>query len=57
MWEDHGHQSPIYKGTSGGLALSFSACDDHQVSVDTTVRNQLSFPTEPYVNLYPSQIQ
>ncbi|KAL8536175.1 hypothetical protein ACS0TY_011714 [Phlomoides rotata] len=36
MWEDHGRYSPIYKGTSGGLAVSISACDDHQVSVDTT---------------------
>ncbi|KAI3445739.1 hypothetical protein Pfo_002404 [Paulownia fortunei] len=36
MWEDHGRQSAIYKGTSGGLAVSFSACDDHQVSWDTT---------------------
>ncbi|KAG8368670.1 hypothetical protein BUALT_Bualt15G0069900 [Buddleja alternifolia] len=35
LWEDHGHQSAIYKGTSGGLAVSISACDDHQVSVDT----------------------
>ncbi|KAL7157154.1 hypothetical protein ABFS83_02G058700 [Erythranthe nasuta] len=35
-WEDHGRQSAIYKGTNGGLAVSLSACDDHQVSVDTT---------------------
>lgn len=39
MWEDHSRRSPIYKGTNGGLAVSISACDDHQVSVDTTVRN------------------
>ncbi|PIN21456.1 Metacaspase involved in regulation of apoptosis [Handroanthus impetiginosus] len=36
MWEDHGRLSATYKGTSGGLAVSFSACDDHQISVDTT---------------------
>ncbi|XP_027106254.1 metacaspase-1 isoform X3 [Coffea arabica] len=35
VWEDHGFLSSTYKGTSGGLAISFSACDDHQVSVDT----------------------
>lgn len=35
-WKDHGIQSPIYKGTNGGLAVSISACEDHQVSVDTT---------------------
>lgn len=45
MWEDQGRHSPIYKGTSGGVAVSISACDDHQVSVDTTVR-KLSFPVE-----------
>ncbi|XP_057977164.1 metacaspase-3-like isoform X1 [Malania oleifera] len=33
-WEDQSH-TVAYKGTSGGLALSFSACDDHQTSVDT----------------------
>ncbi|KAF5183574.1 Metacaspase-1 [Thalictrum thalictroides] len=31
-WENH---SPN-KGTSGGLAVSFSACDDHQTSADTS---------------------
>ncbi|KAK3002143.1 hypothetical protein RJ639_022324, partial [Escallonia herrerae] len=36
LWEDHSSLSATYKGTSGGLAISFSACDDHQVSVDTT---------------------
>ncbi|TQD78068.1 hypothetical protein C1H46_036381 [Malus baccata] len=34
-WEDH-RCSPIYKGTNGGLAVSISACDDHQTSSDTT---------------------
>lgn len=33
-WEDH--RSTVYKGTRGGLALSISACDDNQTSVDTT---------------------
>ncbi|KAL2477471.1 Metacaspase-1 [Forsythia ovata] len=36
LWEDHGSQSAIYKGTNGGLAVSISACDDNQVSEDTT---------------------
>ncbi|CAI9765372.1 unnamed protein product [Fraxinus pennsylvanica] len=35
-WDDH-RVSHIYKGTSGGHAISISACDDHQNSVDTTV--------------------
>lgn len=35
-WEDQ-RCSPIYKGTNGGLAVSISACDDHQTSSDTTV--------------------
>ncbi|PIA43470.1 hypothetical protein AQUCO_01900102v1 [Aquilegia coerulea] len=35
-WENHIPRSGTYKGTSGGLALSFSACDDHQTSADTS---------------------
>ncbi|XWS54517.1 hypothetical protein CRYUN_Cryun10bG0096200 [Craigia yunnanensis] len=35
IWEDQ--RNPLfYKGTSGGLAFSFSACDDNQTSADTT---------------------
>ncbi|KAF4373713.1 hypothetical protein G4B88_030056 [Cannabis sativa] len=33
-WEDQRNQS-IYKGTKGGVAVSISACDDHQTSADT----------------------
>ncbi|XAR49459.1 hypothetical protein NMG60_11032677 [Bertholletia excelsa] len=36
-WEDHRRHTASYKGTSGGLAISFSACKDHQVSHDTSV--------------------
>lgn len=35
-WEDQRCVSGVYKGTRGGLAISFSACDDHQTSADTT---------------------
>ncbi|KAF8044162.1 hypothetical protein BT93_A2212 [Corymbia citriodora subsp. variegata] len=35
-WEDQRGLSTAYKGTRGGLALSISACDDNQTSVDTT---------------------
>ncbi|KAI8554849.1 hypothetical protein RHMOL_Rhmol05G0128800 [Rhododendron molle] len=35
MWEDHRYLSTTYKGTSGGLAISLSACDDHQSTLDT----------------------
>ncbi|KAJ8775317.1 hypothetical protein K2173_020321 [Erythroxylum novogranatense] len=34
-WEDQ-RCSRAYKGTSGGLAISFSACNDDQISMDTT---------------------
>ncbi|XP_043719509.1 metacaspase-1-like [Telopea speciosissima] len=34
-WQDQSCPSGVYKGTSGGLALCFSACDDHQTSADT----------------------
>ncbi|XP_062079499.1 metacaspase-3-like isoform X2 [Humulus lupulus] len=33
-WEDQRNPS-IFKGTSGGHAVSISACDDHQTSADT----------------------
>ncbi|KAF8377317.1 hypothetical protein HHK36_030692 [Tetracentron sinense] len=36
QWENHSPLSGAYKGTSGGLALSFSACDDNQTSASTT---------------------
>ncbi|CAH9084678.1 unnamed protein product [Cuscuta epithymum] len=36
-WEDHRTPySNVYKGTSGGTAISISACDDDQNSADTT---------------------
>ncbi|PIN21452.1 Metacaspase involved in regulation of apoptosis [Handroanthus impetiginosus] len=36
IWEDH-RSHVAYKGTSGGLAVSVSSCDDDQNSGDTTV--------------------
>ncbi|KAG9145506.1 hypothetical protein Leryth_025009 [Lithospermum erythrorhizon] len=36
MWEDH-RVRHAYKGSTGGTAISISACDDHQTSGDTTV--------------------
>nr|ANB41193.1 metacaspase 3 [Hevea brasiliensis] len=36
IWEEQICSSDTYKGTSGGLALCFSACNDNQTSVDTT---------------------
>ncbi|KAG7977457.1 hypothetical protein I3843_05G032800 [Carya illinoinensis] len=35
-WEYQECRSGVYKGTSGGLAISISACGDSQTSVDTT---------------------
>lgn len=40
QWEDHGSFSTTYKGTNGGRAISISACDDHQISLDTTVSTE-----------------
>ncbi|XP_065871676.1 metacaspase-1-like isoform X2 [Euphorbia lathyris] len=34
-WDEKICPSDIYKGTSGGLALCFSACNDDQISLDT----------------------
>lgn len=36
-WEDHRLPLAEYRGTGGGLAISISACEDHQNSQDTTV--------------------
>lgn len=44
MWEDHRYLSTTYKGTSGGLAISLSACDDHQSTLDTMVSSQFMYP-------------
>ncbi|KAK9273930.1 hypothetical protein L1049_018742 [Liquidambar formosana] len=37
VWEDHRPRSGMWKGTSGGEAISFSGCDDDQTSADTSV--------------------
>ena len=37
MWEDHRPRSGVWKGTSGGEAISFSGCDDNETSADTSV--------------------
>ena len=39
VWEDHRPRSGVWKGTSGGEVISFSGCDDHQISIDTRVSN------------------
>ncbi|KAH9687496.1 zf-LSD1 domain-containing protein [Citrus sinensis] len=35
-WEDQRIPTACYKGTSGGIALSFSACSDNQTSASTS---------------------
>ncbi|CAK9163134.1 unnamed protein product [Ilex paraguariensis] len=34
-WDDNSPPSGVFKGTSGGLAISFSACLDDQLAADT----------------------
>ena len=41
VWEDHRPRSGVWKGTSGGEAISFSGCDDNQTSADTSVSSDL----------------
>ncbi|KAF6140576.1 hypothetical protein GIB67_013869 [Kingdonia uniflora] len=36
VWENHSPRSGAYNGTSGGLAVSLSGCDDNQTSADTS---------------------
>ncbi|AQL05569.1 Putative metacaspase family protein [Zea mays] len=40
VWEDHRPRSGVWKGTSGGEAISFSGCDDDQTSADTSVSSR-----------------
>ncbi|KAI3445741.1 hypothetical protein Pfo_002406 [Paulownia fortunei] len=35
-WDDNSPPSGAYKGTSGGRAISFSACEDYQLAADTS---------------------
>lgn len=42
VWEDHTPQNGMRKGTSGGEAISFSGCDDDQVSADTKALSQIT---------------
>ncbi|KAJ8649946.1 hypothetical protein MRB53_002969 [Persea americana] len=42
VWEDHRPRSGVWKGTSGGEAISFSGCDDDQTSVDTSALSRIT---------------
>lgn len=41
-WENNYHPSSAFKGTSGGQAICFSACEDYQQAADTSVRFSFS---------------
>ncbi|KAJ9552114.1 hypothetical protein OSB04_016159 [Centaurea solstitialis] len=40
-WLDNSPPSGVYKGTSGGHAISISACEDHQFALESSVRKQM----------------
>ncbi|KAF3336068.1 metacaspase-1-like isoform X1 [Carex littledalei] len=42
VWEDHRPRSGVWTGTSGGEAISFSGCDDHQTSADTAALSKIT---------------
>ncbi|KAF5744254.1 metacaspase-1 [Tripterygium wilfordii] len=42
IWEDHRPRSGLWKGTSGGEAISFSGCDDDQTSADTSALSKIT---------------
>ncbi|ONL99929.1 Metacaspase-1 [Zea mays] len=42
VWEDHRPPSGVWKGTSGGEAISFSGCDDDQTSADTSALSKVT---------------
>ncbi|KAF3435030.1 hypothetical protein FNV43_RR22117 [Rhamnella rubrinervis] len=39
MWKDNKPPSGVAKGTSGGLAICLSACEDNEVAADTSAMN------------------
>ncbi|XP_073026543.1 metacaspase-1 [Primulina eburnea] len=41
-WEDHRPRSGVWKGTNGGEVISFSGCDDHQTSADTSALSKIT---------------
>ncbi|KAL6320892.1 hypothetical protein AAG906_010701 [Vitis piasezkii] len=42
VWEDHRPRSGVWKGSSGGEVISFSGCDDHQISIDTRALSKVA---------------
>lgn len=53
MWEDHRPRSGVWKGSSGGEVISFSGCDDHQTSADTSVSSiEASSYLFPFLSRY-----
>ncbi|CAK8541355.1 unnamed protein product [Lathyrus sativus] len=42
VWEDHRPRSGVWKGSSGGEVISFSGCDDHQTSADTSALSKIT---------------
>ncbi|KAK1261318.1 Metacaspase-1 [Acorus gramineus] len=42
IWEDHRPRSGMWKGSSGGEAISFSGCDDDQTSADTSALSRIT---------------
>lgn len=41
-WLDESKFSPVYKGTSGGMAVCFAGCDDSQTSADTAALSKVA---------------
>ncbi|KAJ7968216.1 Metacaspase-1 [Quillaja saponaria] len=49
LWQDQRRYAAIYKGTSGGLAVSISACDDNQTgAADTPILSGNTMGTLTY---------
>ncbi|XP_057721405.1 metacaspase-1 [Arachis stenosperma] len=42
VWEDHRPRSGTWKGSAGGEVISFSGCDDHQTSADTSALSKIT---------------
>lgn len=42
VWEDHRPRNGAWKGSNGGEVISFSGCDDHQTSADTSALSKIT---------------
>ncbi|KAL2537009.1 Metacaspase-1 [Forsythia ovata] len=56
-WDDNQPPSGAYKGTNGGKAICFSACEDHQMAADTSALSQENVMTGAMTYIFITAIK